>query len=90
MVKAEITWIKQEEGGRVPPPEGTRYTPLIEIEGMNGAWSSDFQCTELDGEKMIIQLDFLSKDAPKEILEKDIEFKLYVCKKMIAVGVVLD
>ena len=90
MKKARITWLKVDEGGRVPPPSGTRYAPLIEIFGMEGAWSADFYCTDLIGQNMLIEIGFLSSEAPSEILKKGCSFKLYEGKRLVAFGLVLD
>lgn len=90
MKRARITWLKVEAGGRIPPPSGTRYAPLIEIEGMKGMWSADFYCTDLINQNMLVDLGFLSGEAPIEILRKGCNFKLYEGKKLVAFGIVLN
>lgn len=90
MKKAKITWLKIEEGGRIPPPSGTRYAPLIEIIDMEEAWSVDFFCTDLIDQNMLVDIGFLSSYAPTEIMKKGCNFKLYEGRKLVAFGVIID
>ncbi len=71
-----------DECGRAPIPCGTRYSPLINIEGMEGAWSTDFICTELIKGQMTVDIRFLFENAPKELLVMGVEFKLYEGSRM--------
>lgn len=87
---AKITWVDVGDGGRIPPPIGTRYTPLIEIQGMDGIWSSDFICTKLKEQEMLVEIRFLSDVAPFKLLQKDMLFKLYEGSRLVATGIVLN
>ncbi len=92
MSKAIVKWLAIKDGGRIPIPSGTRYSPLIEIEGMSKteAWSSDFICTEtVDGE-MVVEIGFLVEKAPEYLLTLGAKFKLYEGIKLVATGVVIN
>lgn len=67
-VKAEVEWINKKLGGRIPPPKGTRFSPIIVFKNvnMNEKWSCDFVCTPVVDNKTIVKLGFLSEDADRK------------------------
>ena len=81
--KAIVKWISKENGGRVsPPPEGTRYCPLIKIDNFD--WSIDFVCTKLNKDTMFIEFTSLSKEAPLHLLSMNEVYGVYEGKKKVA------
>ena len=96
IVKAQITWIKYENGGRKNPPlAGTRYCPIVifnKIKGETGEiWSADFICTEVDENlRSIVEFTFLSEDAPINCLVKRNQFELFEGNKKVASGVIIE
>lgn len=96
VVKAQITWITQENGGRNKPPlPGTQYCPIVIFDDMeqnkNEFWSADFICTEID-DKMnsIVDFTFLVEDAPMDYLVKGNKFELFEGNKKVASGKIIE
>lgn len=89
MSKAAISWLKKEDGGRIPPSKGTRYSPIIIFNGIQGVWSADFICESLRGQDMVVDIFFLSRTAPSDFLKKGNEFELFEGKKRVAKGIIL-
>ncbi len=91
MSEAIVKWVDVKDGGRKPIPSGTRYSPLIVLEGMDKteAWSSDFICTEtVDGE-MVVEIAFLVEKAPEHLLVAGAKFQLYEGRTLVATGVIV-
>lgn len=85
--KAIVKWISKQNGGRVsPPPEGTRYCPLIKIDNFaeNPDWSIDFVCTKLNKDTMFIEFTSLSEEAPLHLLSINEVYGIYEGKKKVA------
>ena len=62
---------------------------MFSMEKMKGAWSADFICTELKANEMVIEIGFLSEDAPIETLKKGCMFELFEGRKKVATGEIL-
>ncbi|MDP5276185.1 hypothetical protein [Chengkuizengella axinellae] len=89
-VKARVSFINKDSGGRVPPPEGTRYAPIIRFEELHGNWSCVFICTPTKNKEMDVEIGFLNREeAPNHLLIKGLEFELFEGTKKIAKGIVL-
>lgn len=90
---AQIDWISLENGGRKTiPPDGTRYSPIIKVADKDfyGDWSVDFICTKIiNGNQMIVNLSFLSPNAPESMLEKGKKIYLLEGDKKVATGLIL-
>ena len=85
--KAIVKWISKQNGGRVsPPPEGTRYCPLIKIDNFaeNPYWSIDFVCTKLNKDTMFIEFTSLSEEAPLHLLSINDVYGIYEGNKKVA------
>lgn len=95
LVKARITWLAYEEGGRKnPPPAGTRYCPIVIFSDMKNThdelWSADFICTDVDDNNTsVVDFSFLAEDAPYEYLSIGNEFKLLEGNKKTAIGIII-
>lgn len=96
MVKAQITWITQENGGRKNQPiPGTRYCPIVIFDDMDQNkdefWSADFICTKVD-DKMnsIVDFTFLVENAPMSYLASGNKFKLFEGNKKVALGIIIE
>lgn len=92
VVKAQITWISHENGGRKNPPlVGTRYCPIVIFNDMNeknyNLWSADFICNEIDDNlNSIVDFAFLSEEAPISYLIHGNAFELFEGNKKVAFG----
>lgn len=83
---ASIKWIEYQSGGRKsPPPEGTRYCPLIRINETlgNTDWSIEFTCPRIE-EQMVIKFNFISEKAPMSLLIKNKKYELFEGNKRVA------
>ncbi len=87
--RAKIIWIDKELGGRTPPPVGTRYAPIIIFPNMEGTWSADFICSVVNNQEMEVEIGFLSKDAPNDLLKQGNKFELFEGRRKVAKGIVL-
>lgn len=96
VVKAQITWIAHENGGKKNPPvPGTRYCPIVVFDAMdknkNEFWSADFICTEVDARmNSIVDFTFLVDDAPMSYLVKGNKFELFEGNKKVAFGIIIE
>lgn len=96
VVKAQITWVIQGNGGRKnPPTPGTRYCPIVVFDAMtqnrNEFWSADFICTEVDSEmNSIVDFTFLAENAPMDYLVKGNKFEIFEGNKKVAFGIVIE
>lgn len=96
VVKAQITWITHENGGRKNPPlPGTRYCPIVIFNAMDQKndefWSADFICTQVDTKmNSIVDFAFLVEDAPMGYLVKGNEFELFEGNKKVAFGIIVE
>jgi hypothetical protein len=88
MNNAKITWIEPKCGGRIPPLQGARYTPIIKIYGMIDFWSADFICTKVQTNCMYVKMSFLSPKGPYHLLKPGVEFILLEGNRIVANGVI--
>lgn len=92
-VIAEVKWIPNELGGRLAPPISEKYCPIIHFEGVdntNVTWSLEILCTESDDNlNSIVELTYLSENAPFENLKLGNKFKLYEGAKIVAEGKII-
>ncbi len=96
MRKAKIHWLKASEGGRTAPPAGPKYSTVARFPEHAAnwpevAWSlvlewSNPQEVETD---MVVNVAFLSPDAPQILLQPGATFELYEGKRCVAIGEVL-
>lgn len=84
---ARVMWIKEQDGGRKIPPEGTRYCPIIGLSSENNYWSIVFDCPDFSKTDRII-FSFLSDDAPEEAIEKAKCYELFEGNRRVAFIVV--
>jgi len=93
-VRGILTWIPLEEGGRkVAVSKGIRYCPIISFSENREPeeWSADIIIIETDGnKKSVVDLTFLLDNAPFELLQKDVAFRLFEGNKLVANGVVVE
>ena len=88
--RSTIQWLSQDDGGRKNIPSlGTRYCPLIKIDGCKDAWSIDFICPDFTRTDKI-QFSFLVDDAPKDMIDVAKHFDLFEGAKKVAVVLVDD
>lgn len=81
---ADIFWLGEDAGGRhAPPPEGTRYCPIIETQG-DVSWSIDFTCPDFSASSSIC-FSFLSDKAPYNLIVVGEEYGLFEGSKKVAV-----
>lgn len=95
IIKAKISWISKERGGRESFPTNDLYGPQIKItkpldksiKKVN--WSLIVKIIEVINEKETIsEIKYLSDDAPDN-LYKGVEFELYEGSRLVATGVIL-
>ena len=80
--EARIEWIAHEQGGRKEiPPEGTRYCPLIKINGED--CSIDFICPEFSVTS-IIKFKFFSNQICYNLSAND-SYELFEGEKKVAI-----
>jgi hypothetical protein len=91
-IEAVINWFPAECGGREDKvPEGTRYAPLIEIDGFDfpNSWSSDILIVAHIGENSSqVLVGFLVEWAPYEVLTKGRSFTLSEGSHKVASGII--
>lgn len=83
---SRICWISYQEGGRKKiPSEGTRYCPLIRINGAvsHEEWSIDFICPDFK-KTDLIKFQFLVDAAPCELIEKNMNYNIYEGNRKVA------
>ena len=83
---SKIEWVSFEKGGRrVIPPKGTRYCPIIMLDGEEGKkWSIDFICPDFN-ETDLIEFSFLvDDDAPTEKIIPKKTYDLFEGNKKVA------
>jgi hypothetical protein len=90
VVIAEVRWIPRELGGRLLPPTGGKYYPIIRFDNIfdvSGDWSAEVLCTEFDNNfKSIVEISYLSNKAPSYNLKLGNAFKLYEGAMKVAEG----
>jgi hypothetical protein len=95
-VKAIVRWLSPKEGGRKAPPSGPTYATVAGFgnapPSLEEAWSLvlEFE-SEPDAElKHRVRVQFLSPEAPQELLHPGSHFQLYEGSQLVARGEVQD
>jgi hypothetical protein len=96
-VKAKITWIPVEKGGRKVPFTGITYSTVARFvepsqRAGDGAWSVviDFDIPVTPDSQTVGAVRFLSTEAPHEILRPGAQFDLLEGARVVAHGEVLE
>jgi hypothetical protein len=96
MKKARVLWFKEAEGGRVAPPAGPKYSTVARFYENAGNWPDVAWSLVLEwaspadtNDAMIVDVSFLSPDAPETLLHPGAIFELYEGKRCVARGEVL-
>jgi len=95
IVKAKVSWLTYEAGGRKNLlPAGARYCPIVKFNGVsnnNELWSADFTITDIDeNNNSIVEFTLFAEGAPFNYLVKGSEFELFEGNKRVAVGSILE
>lgn len=95
-VKAEISWVPKNEGGRDSPPLGPRYITVARFEEEKEkypkeAWSLvvEFSRMASESHELIADVSFLMDDAPDYLLHPGSKFDLFEGRKLVAKGEVI-
>jgi hypothetical protein len=97
MATAQIRWLWADEGGRLYPPPGPRYSTVARFEAQtaedwrSNAWSLVMEFHDLPDESgyQTAAVRFLSIEGPTKWLEAPSRFSLYEGDKKVAEGIVL-
>lgn len=93
-IKAMISWVPFEKGGRSMVPAGPTYSTLVRFDQEKGwpahAWSLrvEFIRSYADGKYLYARVGFVSPDAPHDLLQEASRFQLYEGPQLVATGVV--
>lgn len=95
-VKAKISWVSREKGGRNSPPPGPRFVTVCRFEEDKDsypkeAWSLVLEFSNLLGGSLDVTADvsFLVDDAPHQLLHSGSKFELFEGRQLIAKGEVI-
>jgi hypothetical protein len=89
-MKAKISWIPKEMGGRVCPPSGTTYSSVAKFPEDGDSWPSSAWSVVVTFAKDQNRLEhfadvqFLSCDAPQDRLKSGNHFEIYEGFKRVA------
>ncbi|HYG09038.1 MAG TPA: hypothetical protein VD835_03585 [Pyrinomonadaceae bacterium] len=96
VVKAKVSWVPAEAGGRMSPPPGPRYITVARFEDDKDsypkeAWSLVLEFSGLPDNSLNVIADvrFLVEDAPVQLLHQGSIFELYEGYRLVARGEVL-
>jgi hypothetical protein len=94
-VKARITWLTPDQGGRSTLPSGLRYSTVARFESQgaeweNDAWSLVVEFTEAPRfmPSHLAQVKFLVPEGPAELLTSGNGFDLLEGSRVVARGVI--
>ena len=91
-VKANITWIPTELGGRkTVMPVGMRYCPIIVFSSeqtSESLWCAEMFNTYINGRESVADVTYLVDSAPFHLLESGRAFSLYEGQRIVAEGVI--
>jgi len=98
MATARIRWLRADEGGRLQPPPGPRYSTVAlfeeqtEEQWRHEAWSLviDLHGQPDDSGYQFADIRFLAEDGPTKWLQPSCMFSLYEGEKKVADGIVLE
>jgi hypothetical protein len=95
-VKAQVSWVPRELGGRESPPSGPRYITVARFEDDKDnypkeAWSLVLEFNDLPDDSLNVVADvrFLVEDAPVQLLHQGSNFELYEGSRLVGRGTVL-
>jgi hypothetical protein len=94
-VKAYVSWVPAEKGGRRELPTGPLYSTLVRFDDdphwPHEAWSLIVRCLTPfdDGRFWFSEVAFLVDEAPTHLLHQDARFQLYEGRRMTATGIIL-
>lgn len=91
---AKIYWLLEEQGGRKKLPSGTKYLPILILEGdvvpSEENWSAYvLNRKTLSRNETISEIEYFSEFAPDNLRENT-KFQLYEGKKRVAKGIILE
>jgi len=91
-VKANITWISNDQGGRkTMMPVGMRYYPIIvfdDEQASDTSWCAELFNTSIEGLKSTADVTYLVDNAPFHLLKSGSVFSLYEGQRVVAEGVI--
>jgi hypothetical protein len=95
-VKAKISWVPKNKGGRESPPPGPRYITVSRFEEDKDsypkeAWSLVLEFSRLPDSSLdlIADVGFLMDDAPNHLLHPGSKFELFEGRQLVAKGEVM-
>jgi len=95
-VRARVTWLKPEEGGRKTPPRGSTYSTAARFDAIKHrwpaeAWSIVVELPEDSGQlTMDVDVRLLAEEgAPAGLLDPGSAFDLFEGRTLVARGIVL-
>jgi hypothetical protein len=95
-VKARITWLTPDQGGRLTLPSGLRYSTVARFaaqgaEWKRNAWSLVVEFAEVPRVAFshVAQVKFLVPEGPVELLTSGGSFDLLEGSRVVARGVIL-
>ena len=95
-VKVLLFWLRRNEGGRVQPPHGKKYSTVIRFcsrgsDGDSSAWSVVLELGSLNQPclTMFAEMSFLAKQAPSDALQDGFPFEITEGDRVVAKGVVV-
>jgi hypothetical protein len=94
-VRARITWVTAENGGRPTPPSGARYSTAARFDAIKDRWPAEAwsivanlpEATEQW--TMEVELRMLVDSAPEHLLDAGSSFDLFEGRTLVGQGVVL-
>jgi hypothetical protein len=97
LVRAELQWLRPEEGGRSAPPPGPTYTAVARLEALADSWPGEAWSIVAEWHKppdehlrTRANMRFLLKSGPEHLLAPGSNFELYEGRRLVARGRVLE
>jgi len=93
-IKAMLSWVPFEKGGRKLRPSGPTYSTLVRFDEDDSwpaeTWSlrMEFIRSYADGKYVYARVSFVSPDAPQGLLHEGSRFQLYEGRRLVATGLV--
>src|SRR4051812_31243296 len=94
--KALVSWVPASKGGRKAPPTGPSYSTLVRFQDdptwPEHAWSLKLEVihTFAGGQFVYAKVQFLTEEAPQDLLHSGSRFELYEGRRMVATGLVRE
>lgn len=96
-VRALVTWIPKNEGGRNIPPVGPRYVSVVRFEEAmeaysKNAWSLVIEFARRPGDSLVVEavVSFLMDDAPHHLLHPGGKFEIFEGSRKVGYGEVIS